>query len=124
MQIDHMILAVNELEPSLRFYLDVLGFADDGDRPPFRQIRVDAAFVILLAPFPTEGGVHLAFSMEQSDFEAAFERIRAAGIPYGDVFDGVGNMRAPGAAEGARGGTRSLYCMDPSRHLIELAYYA
>ena len=124
MRIDHTILAVNDLEKSLRFYIDVLGFTDDGDRPPFRQLRVDDDFVVLLAPFPTEGGRHLAFAMEQPEFEEAFARIRSAGLLFGDVFDGVGNMKAPGDAEGARGDTRSLYCLDPSGHLIELAYYA
>ena len=124
MRIDHTILAVNDLEASLRFYLDVLGFSDDGDRPPFRQVRVDDDFVLLLAPFPTEGGVHLAFATEEAEFEKVFARIRSAELPYGDVFDGVGNMKAPGGAEGARGETRSLYCLDPSGHLIELAYYA
>jgi hypothetical protein len=32
-------------------------------------------------------------------------------------------MKGPGDADGARGTTRSLYCFDPNKHLIEIAHY-
>lgn len=121
--LDHLILPVNDLGASLRFYTRVLGFAHDGERPPFTVVRVSPDLVLQLAPWGTPGGMHLAFAVEPAELDAAFARIRDAGIDYGDVFDGVGNMRGPGEAEGAHGVTRSLYCFDPSRHLIELLSY-
>lgn len=121
--IDHLILSVNDRDESLRFYCDVLGLANDGERAPFVQVRVSPDFVILLAPFGTEGNEHLAFSLSGSEFDAAFQRIRSAGLQYGDRFDQASNMKGPGTAEGARGETRSLYLLDPNRHLIELLYY-
>ena len=66
---------------------------------------------------------HLAFSMDESEFEEIQERIVRSGIPYGDAFDQVGNMRGPGVAEGAQGETVSLYCNDPNGHLIEIVSY-
>lgn len=123
MALDHLILPVNDLEASLRFYTEVLGLTYMGEREPFSVVRITPACTIQLAPWGTPGGGHLAFAMTQDEFENAFRRIREAGLEYGDSFDSVGNMKGPGEAEGARGSTRSLYCFDPSKHLIELAYY-
>jgi catechol 2,3-dioxygenase-like lactoylglutathione lyase family enzyme len=122
-QLDHLILMVNDLHASLDFYTRILGFIAAGERPPFTVVRVTPDFVIQLAPFGTSGGEHLAFAMSRAELEATFARVREAGIPYGDAFDQVGNMRGPGVADGARGATTSLYFFDPSRHLIEVACY-
>jgi catechol 2,3-dioxygenase-like lactoylglutathione lyase family enzyme len=122
-QLDHLILMVNDVEKSLAFYTRILGFTHDGERPPFAVVRVTPDFVLQLAPWGTKGGEHLAFSMTRDEFEAVFRRVREGGIPYGDAFDGVGNMRGPGDASGAHGASRSVYFFDPSQHLIEITYY-
>ena len=121
--LDHLILPVKDLEESLRFYTGLLGLTDAGKREPFSVVRVTEECVIQLAPWGTSGGGHLAFSMTQAEFDETFRRIREAGLKYGDAFDAAGNMKGPGDAEGARGETRSLYCMDPNDHLIEIVYY-
>jgi catechol 2,3-dioxygenase-like lactoylglutathione lyase family enzyme len=77
----------------------------------------------LLAPRGTEGGHHLAFALSANQFEAAFRRIKKAGIPYGDSFHNVGNMTGPGEEFGARGMGAALYLFDPDQHLIELRHY-
>jgi catechol 2,3-dioxygenase-like lactoylglutathione lyase family enzyme len=123
MRLDHLILAVNDLRASVEFYTEVLGLVHDADRPPFATIRVTPEVVIQLAPWGTNGGEHLAFAVGRDEFEAIFRRVRESGIEYGDAFDQVGNMRGPGASDGARGATHSLYFFDPSRHLVEIAYY-
>lgn len=121
--LDHLILAVNDAQQSVDFYTRILGFTYDGERPPFSTVRVTPDFVLQLAPWGTKDGEHLAFAMTRAEFEEAFRRIRDAGIPYGDGFESVGNMRGPGRSDGARGATASLYLFDPSKHLIEIAYY-
>ena len=123
LQLDHLILAVNERRQSIDFYTRVVGLTYVGERAPFSLLRVTPDFVLQLAPWGTKGGDHLAFSLRRSEFEAALARIRSHAIAYGDAFDSVGNMRAPGDAEGARGPSKSVYLFDPSRHLIELTYY-
>jgi hypothetical protein len=62
---------------------------------------------LLLAPFGTGGGEHLAFAMPEAEFEEVFGRIRAAGIEYGDAYDAVGNMPGPGDERGRRACTSS-----------------
>lgn len=122
-QLDHLIVAVNDRDRSIDFYTRVFGFAYEGERAPFSLIRVTPDLVLQLAPFGTKGGEHLAFSMTRSEFDDVLQRIREAGIDYGDSFDAVGNMRAPSDADGAKGSGKAVYLFDPSRHLIEIRHY-
>ena len=122
-KLDHLILPVNDLEASIAFYTLIMGFEDEGDRVPFRVLRVSPDLVIQLAEWSTPGGKHLAFAMGRAEFDRAFGRIRDAEITFGDSFDAAGNMQGPGTAEGAHGTTTSLYLLDPSQHLIEIVHY-
>ncbi|HXY93061.1 MAG TPA: VOC family protein [Acidimicrobiia bacterium] len=122
--LDHLILPVNDVERSVTFYTDVLGFTHDGEREPFSVIRVTPDLTLQLAPWGTGGGYHLAFAMAADEFNAAFARVRDRAIPYGDSFHAVGNMRGPGEEDGARGRGKAVYLDDPSGHLIEIRCYA
>jgi hypothetical protein len=61
--------------------------------------------------------------MSSEDFDAAFARVRAADIPYGDSFHDVGNMRGPGDEQGAQGSGKAVYLFDPNEHLVEIRHY-
>jgi catechol 2,3-dioxygenase-like lactoylglutathione lyase family enzyme len=118
--LDHLILAVSDATASAAFYERILGLAHEGQRGPFQVVRVTPDLVLQLAPWGTKGGEHLAFALDPEAFDAAFARIRADGIPYGDSFHAVGNMKGPGVEGGARGDEPSLYFFDPDRHLLEI----
>ena len=122
-RLDHIILKVNDRDKSIAFYRDVLGFEYAGERDPFSVIRVAPDFAIQLAPWGSEGGEHLAFSLTRDEFDASLARIEHAGIDYGDAFHAANNGKSRGDEEGAQGRCKSLYCLDPNRHLIELLYY-
>lgn len=122
-EIDHIILAVNDRAKSVSFYENVLGLRHDGDHEPFAMLRVSPGFVIQMAQWGTTGGQHLAFAMSKAEFDAAFDRIKAAGIAYGDRFDLVGNMRGPGDESASRGPGKAVYFFDPDKHLIEIRHY-
>jgi catechol 2,3-dioxygenase-like lactoylglutathione lyase family enzyme len=121
--LDHTIVPVRDAEVSVRFYTEVLGLEADGQDGPFSVIRVTPETLLLLAPWGTDGGQHLAFAMTPEEFDAAFARIREAGIAYGDSYHDVGNMQGPGNEFGARGMGAALYVFDPNQHLIELRHY-
>jgi catechol 2,3-dioxygenase-like lactoylglutathione lyase family enzyme len=121
--LDHLILAVNDAAASVAFYTEVLGFGHEGDDGPFSVVRVSTETTLQLAPWGTEVAQHLAFALPGRDFEAAFARVRAAGIAYGHAFDSVGNMRGPGDETGARGAGKAVYFFDPYQHLIEMRTY-
>ena len=121
--LDHLIVKVNDREASVRFYTEVMGFTDEGEDGPFSVIRVSPDTTLQLAPWGTEGGDHVAFALSPEEFGAAFERVKAAGLPYGDSFHSVGNMHGPGEEAGARGLAPTLYLFDPNDHLVELRHY-
>ena len=123
MQLDHLILAVNDIDESVRFYTEVLGLADDGPNDPFRVIRVTPDLTLQLAPWGSAGGEHLAFALAKADFDAAFDRVKAAGLEFGDSFHAVGNMQGPGDEPGSHGAGKAVYFFDPSKHLIEIRHY-
>ena len=122
-QLDHMILPVADLGRSIEFFTSVLGCRYEGEREPFSVIRVTPDLTLQLAPWGTDGGVHLAFALPRAEFDAAFDRVKAAGIPYGDSFHAVGNMQGPGIEAGSRGDGESVYFFDPNQHLIEIRHY-
>ena len=122
-QFDHMIVPVAELEPTIDFFTTILGCTHEGEDGPFSVIRVTPDLTLQLAPWGTEGGMHLAFALPRAEFDAAFARMRDAGIPYGDSFHAVGNMQGPGNESGAHGMGPAVYCFDPNQHLIEIRYY-
>ncbi len=121
--IDHLILKVNEVQASVDFYVNVLGFAFEGEDGPFTVIRVNEDFTLQLAPWGTGGNEHLAFALSREAFDQAFARMKEKGIPYGDSFHSVGNNLGPGVESGARGPAPTLYLNDPNNHLIEIRTY-
>jgi catechol 2,3-dioxygenase-like lactoylglutathione lyase family enzyme len=121
--IDHLILKINDVPASVAFYVGVMGFALEADRPPFTVIRVSEDFVLQLAPWGTEGHEHLAFSLPRARFDEVFARVRERAIPYGESFHGVGTNTGPGVEYGARGDAPTLYFNDPNKHLIEIRTY-
>ena len=122
-QLDHLILPVVDRDQSIEFFTEVLGCTYEGQREPFSVIRVTPDLTLQLAPWGTDGGMHLAFALPRAEFDAAFDRVRAAGIPYGDSFHAVGNMQGPGDEDGSRGPGKSVYFFDPNQHLIEIRHY-
>ena len=101
LQLDHLILPVTDRNKSIEFYERIVGLKYEGDRDPFSTMRVTPDFVLQLAPWGTKGDEHLAFSVTRAEFDDALRRIRESGVEYGDSFQTVGNMRAPGDADGA-----------------------
>ena len=122
-ELDHLILPVVDRDQSIEFFTQILGCTYEGQREPFSVIRVTPELTLQLAPWGTEGGVHLAFALPRAEFDAAFERVKAAGIPYGDSFHAVGNMQGPGEEDGSRGAGKAVYFFDPNQHLIEIRHY-
>jgi catechol 2,3-dioxygenase-like lactoylglutathione lyase family enzyme len=118
--LDHTIVPVADADASVRFYTEILGFAAEGQDGPFSVVRVNRDTLLLFAPWGTDGGQHYAFAMMSGEFDAAFARVKDAGVPYGDSFHEVGNMRGPGNEFGAHGMGEAVYFFDPDQHLIEI----
>lgn len=121
--IDHIILKVNNLEASVTFYTAIMGFVAEGMDGPFTTIRIGPHGQLQLAPWGTAGCEHYAFAVSHTEFDQIFDRIKAAGIPYGPTFDTVGVNAGPGREAGARGIAPTIYFNDPNGHLLEIRSY-
>jgi catechol 2,3-dioxygenase-like lactoylglutathione lyase family enzyme len=122
-KIDHLILNINDVEKSVDFYVNILGFTLEGNDGPFTVIRVNEDFTLQLAPWGTEGDQHLAFALSREAFEKVLALLKQKGIPYGDSYHSVGTNSGPGMESGAKGLAPTLYMNDPNKHLIEIRSY-
>jgi catechol 2,3-dioxygenase-like lactoylglutathione lyase family enzyme len=113
--VNELVLEVEDLEASERFYSDVLGLPVV-DRWPDREaiwvMAGERTRIGLWRPqvglFGSRGGRHVHFAMQiaEADYEAAVERLRSRGMKVEEtVFEGAG---------------RSAYVEDPDGHLVEL----
>jgi catechol 2,3-dioxygenase-like lactoylglutathione lyase family enzyme len=122
--LDHTILEVSDLADSVEFYRDVVGLEHRGPTSSFEVMLITPDLALDLSE--AEGDVasrHLAFAMDRTTFDQTFERIRAAGITYGDGPHRSDNMQGPGRSSGVHGRTDSVYFHDPSGHILEILTY-
>lgn len=122
--LDHTILEVTDLADSVEFYRDVVGLEYRGASSSFEVMLItpDLALDLSLADENVTSR-HLAFAMDRKTFDETFERIRDAGITYGDGPHRSTNMKGPGRSGGVHGATDSVYFHDPSGHILEILTY-
>ncbi|GLQ90722.1 VOC family protein [Dyella flagellata] len=121
--LDHFILDVKDVEASIAFYTQILGFTHEGREGPFAVIRVNRQLVMLLSSRAPQTTEHYAFALPSQEFQVVITRIKAAGMAYGPSFNTVGSNTGPGDEAGARGLAATLYFHDPSGHLLEIRHY-
>lgn len=125
---DHIVLRVENVEESLRFYSDVLGLKPERvelwrrGEVPFPSARLNDDTIIDLfaasqAPIGKDGvrnQDHFCMvieSMDMDELKAKFESM------------GVGIQGGPGKRWGANGDGISLYLYDPDYNVVELRHY-
>jgi glyoxylase I family protein len=81
--LDHTILRVRDLEKSIRFYQEVLGFKHEGKLDRFEIIRVHDGFTIDLVESDPKDQVHYAFCMGRKSFNEIHARLKSLNIPFG-----------------------------------------
>ena len=123
---DHTNWRVKDLERSLRFYRDVLGFEPFGleeyrrQERPIVSLRVTPEFILHLTPdpsfepVPTAGYDHLALVVEETDTEELADYLRNKDVQVERRSEGV---------VGAQGEGEALYVRDPDGYLLELKLY-
>ena len=121
--LDHTIVPAIDPQESVGFYTTVMGFQHEGKVGPFDVVRVNQDLTLDIAQAEPTAMHHYAFAMDRDTFDAIFDRIKAAGLAYGDGPFSSTNMRGPGKAHGARGLADSVFFHDPSGHMIEIRSY-
>jgi glyoxylase I family protein len=113
--IQHVSMLVADAQQSLLFYRDVLGLAEDPQRPdlgyPGAWLTVGAQQIHLLelpnpdpvTGRPVHGGRDRHCALTLRDLDALRQRLEAAGIPY----------------TLSKSGRRALFCRDPDNNALE-----
>ena len=113
--IQHVSVIVADTKRSLLFYRDVLGLAEDPQRPdlgyPGAWLMIGAQQIHLLelpnpdpvAGRPAHGGRDRHCALTLRDLDALRRRLEAAGIPY----------------TLSKSGRRALFCRDPDNNALE-----
>lgn len=122
--LDHTIVEVKDVQETMAFYRDILGFRHRPDLSEFFtviQINETLGFDFLTAD--SVDSRHFAFCMDKETFESIFVKLKTSGISYGDRYDRPDNMTGPGQASGTRGIAEAIYFHDPNGHLLEIRHY-
>lgn len=108
--INHVTLAVRDLEVSFSFYVDLVGLRPVARWYKGAYLEAGSDWICLnldpktrIEPLPEY--THLAFSVDPDDFADAVERLHTAGAPCWQ------ENRSPG---------ESFYFLDPDGHKLEL----
>ena len=110
MGINHITLAVRDLEVSYRFYAEVLGLRPRARWYKGAYLEAGEDWICLSLDPATRSGslpeyTHVAFTVEAADFSRAVEKLEAAGAQCWQ------QNRSPG---------ESFYFLDPDGHKLEI----
>ncbi|AEW98928.1 VOC family protein [Streptantibioticus cattleyicolor] len=116
-QFNHTIVHAKDNRESARFLAHILGLEVGPEWGPFVPVATANGVTLDFATAPAESIVlqHYAFLVSEEEFDAAYDRIRAAGIDhYADP-----HLKQPGEINHNHGG-RGVYFMDPAGHGMEI----
>ncbi|REE96270.1 VOC family protein [Thermomonospora umbrina] len=116
-ELNHTIVQSPDKRESAEFLANILGLDVGAEWGPFIPVVIDNGVTLDFATFPAESITtqHYAFLISEEEFDAAFRRLREAGVEhYADPF-----FKRPNEITRADGG-RGLYFRDPGGHAMEI----
>jgi catechol 2,3-dioxygenase-like lactoylglutathione lyase family enzyme len=112
---NHTIVPARDKEASAHFFARIFGLSYDGPMSHFAPVRVNAELTLDFDNAESFEHHHYAFHVSDEEFDHIFERIQAAGIPWGSDPRNMENRQL-----NARKGGRGVYFRDPNGHVLEL----
>ena len=114
-ELNHTIVWARDRAASAAFLAGILDLPVGAPVGPFVPIRLGNGVTLDYADAPSVAWQHYAFLLGEPEFDAAWARLRDAGLTwYADPFH-----RRPGEINHELGG-RGLYFSDPDGHNMEL----
>lgn len=116
-ELNHTIIHSADNHESARFLAHILGLEVGAEWGPFVPVATSNGVTLDFATAPAESITmqHYAFLVSDEEFDAAFERIKQAGLTYyADP-----HRQQPGEINHNHGG-RGVYFPDPAGHGMEI----
>jgi catechol 2,3-dioxygenase-like lactoylglutathione lyase family enzyme len=114
-ELNHTIVGASDKHASARFLADILGLTVGPDTGPFTPVQLANGVTLDYMDRAQVAPQHYAFLVGDDDFDAAFARIREAGLSYfaDPGFQHQGEINT-------RWGGRGVYFHDPDGHSMEM----
>ena len=114
--LNHTIVPAHDKETSARFFAHIFGLMYEKSGGYFAPVRVNETLTLDFDDdvdrFDTH---HYAFHVSDAEFDAIFQRVQEAGIPFGSEPWNSENREL-----NSWNGGRGVYFRDPNGHLLEL----
>ena len=119
-ELNHTIVPAHDPKASAQFLADILGVRVGPPVAHFTPVVLANRVTLDYDHYDEVDEHHYAFAVSDAEFEAAFGRIRDAGITfYADPA-----CRQPGQVYSGKNGNRGTYFRDPDGHLMEIIILA
>ena len=115
-ELNRIVIPARSAWASATFLASILDVPAGPPREPFVPVTVGNGVSLDFVDAVGFGSQHCGFVVSETEFDAAFARIRSAGITF---YAGPRHQR-PGEVSHLRGG-RGLYFDDPDGHAIEIS---
>jgi catechol 2,3-dioxygenase-like lactoylglutathione lyase family enzyme len=113
--LDHTIVPAHDKLAAATFFANIFGLEVGPPMGPFAPVHVNDGLTLDFQDRQRFEWHHYAFHVDDAEFDAIFERVKAAGIAFGSgpyaLADGHINHRHGG---------RGFYFKDPNGHVLEL----
>jgi catechol 2,3-dioxygenase-like lactoylglutathione lyase family enzyme len=113
--LNHTIVPARDKKAAARFFAQIFGLQPE-PVAYFAPVKINDQMTLL---FSDENGEfashHYAFHVSDAEFDAIFDRVKAAGLDYGSDPSHLDNGKL-----NAWGGGRGVYFTDPDGHVLEL----
>jgi len=113
--LNHIIIPAKDKDASATFLAEILGVQPQPQWGPFRPVQTSNGVTLDFVDSKDVRTQHYAFLVDDAEFDAAFGRIRQAGLTY---WAGP-HKDQPGEINHHWGG-RGVYFEDPNGHSLEL----
>jgi catechol 2,3-dioxygenase-like lactoylglutathione lyase family enzyme len=114
--LNHIIVPARDKEAAANSFAQLFGLSFEGQSAHFAPVRVNETLTLL---FDDDGdgfdSHHLAFYVNDAEFDAVLQRVRAAGLPFGSAPWSIDD----GELNDWNGG-RGFYFKDLNGHILEL----
>lgn len=115
-ELNHTIVPAHDPKVSAQFLAGILGLEVGQPVSHFTPVTLGNGVTLDFDAHEKVDEHHYAFSVDEEEFEAAFARIKDAGVTYyaDPACTRVGQVYA------SKGGNRGTYFRDPNGHLMEI----